>query len=109
MTQKLGDYASQTLISDGCLVVKTDEPLKTIDPKVTILVVSNQAYFHSLVDFKWQEADIQPIRFREEGLGPGGANVQHGVYAEVWECATNMHNWESITRPTSCSSTRTPK
>ena len=28
------EYASETLISDGCLVVKTAEPLKTIDPKV---------------------------------------------------------------------------
>ena len=36
LTRKSGDYASQTLISGGCLVVKTDEPLKTIDPKVKI-------------------------------------------------------------------------
>ena len=36
LTGKSGDYASQTLISGGCLVVKTDEPLKTIDPKVKI-------------------------------------------------------------------------
>ena len=32
------DYASQTLISEGCLVVKTEEPLKTIDPKVNTVL-----------------------------------------------------------------------